>query len=571
MSKILYKQFGQLTMADYEVFSSIPAHPFWNKVDQLIDFSFADSLCASLYSSQGQRPYAPSLKLKVHLVQRYYGLSDRETEERIIGDLFIKRFLGIPVAHAGIDHSTIALDRYRLGGELFHACHHHILAQALEKKLWGDPFDRWIVDAFHVYANISIPDSYTLIRQGILRFVRHLKRKNPAIYEAVKQQFDLGSILKRPAPASTKPERLVAFSKIVASAYALLYAMEGSVLAPLFWSWNDTKEQLNSLEHQAILVRILLEHTRPADPTPEPPSSDSTDEQATEEAEPRNVSDEPVAYVVNPNPPSDCIVSAVEQDARVGYKSKQLKFIGHKVQVTQSARSGLILNAEPIAAGEHDSISLVSVQQDIVDHHQVRPKETVADAAYGFAKSRIEMMEKLDIPLIAPVQVTVNPTGLFERERFHYDPESNRMICPAGEKSYRVANIKKSEGKQYVFRKAICTECPLREKCTTSQQGRSVFLSDHQGIYDEAKRYNESEKGKEALKERVDIERTNNEMKTHHGLKKPRTRGRKALRVEVKLTSMVINLKVIVKKFGQKRASFFRQKRRQKNKALVCA
>ncbi|MFC3886478.1 hypothetical protein ACFOU2_24485 [Bacillus songklensis] len=69
MSHIQFKTFGQLALADYEIFSSIPSHPFWSQVDQVIDFSFADELCAPLYSTQGQRPYAPSLKLKVHFVQ----------------------------------------------------------------------------------------------------------------------------------------------------------------------------------------------------------------------------------------------------------------------------------------------------------------------------------------------------------------------------------------------------------------------------------------------------------------------------------------------------------------------
>ncbi|UVI29171.1 transposase [Paenibacillus spongiae] len=37
------------------------------------------------------------MKFKLHIVQRYYDLSDREMEERVIGDLFIKRFLGLPI------------------------------------------------------------------------------------------------------------------------------------------------------------------------------------------------------------------------------------------------------------------------------------------------------------------------------------------------------------------------------------------------------------------------------------------------------------------------------------------
>src|SRR5690554_2879548 len=124
--KIRYKTFGQISYEDALIFNQLPDHPFWSQIESKIDFSFADSLCAILYSGRGQHPYAPSLKLKIHLVQTYCNLTDREMEEKIIGDLFIKRFLGLPVDFFGFDHSTIGLDRDRLGKSLFLACHLHI-------------------------------------------------------------------------------------------------------------------------------------------------------------------------------------------------------------------------------------------------------------------------------------------------------------------------------------------------------------------------------------------------------------------------------------------------------------
>lgn len=109
-------------------------HPLWSEVEKHIDFSFANDLCAPLYSPLGQRSYSPEIKLKIHLVQCFYNLSDREMEMKMIGDLFVKRFLNIPVDHMGLDHSTLGLDRSRLGSDLFHAIHNYILAQALEKN-----------------------------------------------------------------------------------------------------------------------------------------------------------------------------------------------------------------------------------------------------------------------------------------------------------------------------------------------------------------------------------------------------------------------------------------------------
>ncbi len=117
--ELQYKDFGQLSLAEVMVYESISPHPFWTPVAEVLDFSFADKLFAPLYSPNGQRPYAPSLKLKIHLVQRYYNISDREMELKIIGDIFVKRFLRLPITHAKFDHSTIGLDRGRLGTEMF--------------------------------------------------------------------------------------------------------------------------------------------------------------------------------------------------------------------------------------------------------------------------------------------------------------------------------------------------------------------------------------------------------------------------------------------------------------------
>ena len=131
---------------------SVPPHPFWSRVEQVVDFSFADKLCAPLYSPKVQRPYAPSLKLKIHFAQRYHNYSDREMEDAILYHLHLKRFLGVPVAFNRFDHSTLGLDRGRMGSDLFDACHHHILSLALAKGLWGKEGDRWLIDSFHTYA-----------------------------------------------------------------------------------------------------------------------------------------------------------------------------------------------------------------------------------------------------------------------------------------------------------------------------------------------------------------------------------------------------------------------------------
>lgn len=514
-----------MSFADLEVYSVLPEHPVWSRAVELLDFSFADEICAPLYSTRGPRPYAPSLKLKLHLVQRYYNLSDREMEERVIGDLFIKRFLGLPVSFTGFDHSTIGLDRERMGAALFDACHHHILAQAKQKGLWGDNKDVWLVDSFHTNGHVARLSAYRLIKQAVLRVLSHLKRTHSILYRQLGLELDL-HVLTDKLPANPTPEDLAAsFSRLVVLAYGLLHWFEKETIRPIFWSWKDRERQLASLEKQAILFRILTENTVPCDP------------------------DHPeVTYKKRPRKdrPADRLLSSVDPDARVA-KKRNITHIGDKIQVVMSAAHRIVLLAEPIACNEPDGERLQELVNTVRNRHHVKPVAVVADSAYGYGCHRRAFAES-GINFAAPLKkVNDNPTGLFSNDRFTYDPEAKTVTCPAEKVTNKAAYIRKSEGTQYKFTKSDCQACHLREQCTENKTGRTVFISDYYDEFQAARAFNETEQAKQLFVKRSAVEPKNNELKNHNGLGHARTRSREKRRADVKIVSMVANLKQFVK------------------------
>jgi IS5 family transposase len=552
MAHVQYKTFAQLTLSDYEVFSSVPSHPFWSRVEQVVDFSFADKLCAPLYSPKGQRPYAPSLKLKIHFIQRYHNYSDREMEEAILYHLHLKRFLGVPVAFNGFDHSTLGLDRDRMGSDLFDACHHHILSQALSKGLWGKEEDRWLIDSFHTYANIAKVGAYRLIQQGILKIFQHIKRTYPKLYTCLLQDCALKSFLKRLSDRTPEKDRFVLFSRLTVEAYSLLHWLESERVKPLFWTWQNDKQQLRCLELQAILYQILQENTKPI--------------------KPEGAEQEPLQYqeLSRKEKPQDRIRSAYDPEIRSGHKTKSLKFTGDKIQVLESREHGLILNTEPIPGNEWDGDRLVPMVEEVINRHGVVPKQVVGDTAYGTGENRHKIQE-MQILLAAPIQRSSNPTGLLEGDWFVYDAKSDEVICPLGYSTSKKVRNNQGEGFQFKFEAETCKACPMFELCTTNEKGRTVFISDYYEIMEQGKSYNQTEAGKSALRSRYDVERTNHEAANHHGLRKPRTRGRESLRITSKLTAIVINLKIMVKKLAEPPKPFYRFKKCENRvKALVC-
>ncbi|MBO9608917.1 MAG: transposase [Paenibacillaceae bacterium] len=522
MKQVRYKQLDQVSFADMEVYSVLPEHPVWSRAADVLDFSFADDICAPLYTTRGPRPYAPSLKLKLHIVQRYYNLSDREMEERVIGDLFIKRFLGLPVSFIGFDHSTIGLDRERMGSALFDACHHHILAQAKQKGLWGDNKDVWLVDSFHTNGHVAGLSAYRLVQQAIVRVIQHLKRANRSLFEQLNRDLDLQPLQAKRQKA-TPEDAAVSFSQLVVLAYGLLHWFEKATVRPLFWSWKAHDRQLESLERQAILMRILLENT-----------SGQPDEGGMYTKRPRQ------------ERPADRILSSVDPDVRAG-KKRSVSFVGDKIQVVTSATHNVVLVAEPIPGNETDGERLQDLIGTVQERHQVKPAAVVADAAYGHGYNRRALAQK-EVPFAAPLtSVNENFTGLFTNDRFAYDAQAGTMMCPAGELTSRRHYHKTLGGTQYHFSKTACAACPLREQCTTGVHGRKVFISDYYDEFQQAKAFNATEQAEQLMRQRSAVERKNHEAKNHHGLGDARTHTREKRRVDVKIVSMVMNMKIFIK------------------------
>jgi hypothetical protein len=597
-NRVRYKSFEQTSFADMLVYNKLPVHPFWSQIESKVDFSFADSLCAVLYSGRGQYPYAPSLKLKVHLIQTYYNLSDRATEEKIIGDLFIKRFLGLPVDFFGFDHSTISLDRDRLGTSMFMACHLHILSQMYTLGLWGDKDEQWIIDSFPSTSSVVIAGAYRLIQQGMIRIMQQLKQSHRSLYHLVSKSVSLDAMTHRIPANSPKCDVLVTFSKLVSQAYGLLHGFEMEPIAPAFWKWDQPKAQLKSLELQAMLIQILMENSKPL--KPHTPNTQTSTEVTDERTAPTVVAED---HTVDPameqdavgdsgqtsvivltdttgtpqkeyekipqkERPAHRIISAQDPDARIGAKTRFKMIKGFKTQ-NICTPDGVIVNVKAIPASEHDREAMADMVKEIQVAFGITPQVILGDTAYGHGKQR-EALFMLGTKVIAPVIKSQNVTGLYDISRFTYHREKDLYTCPGEKETIRKRHSTDLEGWQYYFGKANCSTCPLKVECTTNhKEGRTVFQSDYYDVYAAATAVNESEAGKEAYKKRIVVERKNNELKNDCGLGEPRTKGLKALDIRAKLAAIVINLKFTVRRLIAPNPGFLRYPRKSTKQVVI--
>jgi hypothetical protein len=426
----------------------------------------------------------------------------------------------------------------------------------------------------------------------MVRLVQHLKRCFRQAYESLVAELDLDQMTKYPSKEAKTHERLLAFSKLTAQAHSLLNWFETAQAIQRMGTDKPKPGPLSkSLELREILKRIVADYTREAtgsndsgEATPnveentpsasegDPVASKDLSQPAEGESQPAPEHEDPpvlkeprVEYEKVPvsERPSDRIVSESAPDVRVGMKKAHTKIKGSKIQVV-STTDGVVLNVQVVPAIEHDREAMSGIVKEIQDFFGLTPTAVIGDTAYGHGKQRVQLKAR-GIEIIAPVISTQNPSKLLDIDQFTYHKEKDVFVCPEGKETIRKNSNKGLSGTQYFFGKANCSQCPLREKCTTNKSGRSVFLSDYHDLYEKAKAFNETDEGKEAFRRRYVVERKNQELKNDCGLGLTHATRHTTLSIKAKVAAIAVNLKHMVRKLVAPNPGFLRRASRTIN------
>ena len=97
------------------------------------------------------------------------------------------------------------------------------------------------------------------------------------------------------------------------------------------------------------------------------------------------------------------------------------------------------------------------------------------DSAYGTGELREAIERAGDQAVIKPKPVAPAVAGGFTVDDFTVDEAAGVVTCPAGQ------TRPLSAGRSVTFG-ALCRECPLRARCTTSKTGRSLVLHEHDDL-----------------------------------------------------------------------------------------
>ena len=158
----------------------------------------------------------------------------------------------------------------------------------------------------------------------------------------------------------------------------------------------------------------------------------------------------------------DRTISTVDPEARHGHKTRTRKRDGYKAHVATEPETGLVTAAVLTAANTPDADSIGDIVAD-----QPPEAEIVADSAYA-SGAGFETFDDLGhTPVVKPIVRKPHIEDRFHRDDFGIDTGTRTVTCPAG----HTTRIRPGGTAPFA---RWCNGCPLRARCTTSKNGRTI-------------------------------------------------------------------------------------------------
>lgn len=179
-------------------------------------------------------------------------------------------------------------------------------------------------------------------------------------------------------------------------------------------------------------------------------------------------------------------ISTTDPDARLMANNNNNVDVSYNVQTTVDAKHKLVVDFKvtqnPNDLGELDNMALRAKKILNVDE-----LEALADKGY-YKAGDLKKCVKHGITPYVPRQTysnsTVNPD--FYPYKFIYDKDKDSYLCPAGEELIR-GRTRKTKGQIIGFdyhNPKACTNCSVKEQCTKSAKGRTIFRHKDQDFLD---------------------------------------------------------------------------------------
>jgi hypothetical protein len=174
----------------------------------------------------------------------------------------------------------------------------------------------------------------------------------------------------------------------------------------------------------------------------------------------------------------------VDPEARHAHKTVSRRQDGFKAHLAVEPETGIVTAAELTRASGADAadgatgIRLLAADQTLAGGG---PVEVLGDSAYGTGEVLKAITDAGHLPLVKPWPVRPGVPGGFDLDDFTVDEAAGTVTCPNRVTRPITKTRKVSFG-------IACSGCPLRDRCTTAADGRTLKLHQHDALQREHRR-----------------------------------------------------------------------------------
>ncbi len=492
---------------------------------------FPDAMFADLFTDVGRRSVPPMIVAVVMVLQRIEGLSDREAVDRFSFDARWKYAAGgLDFDYPGFVHTVLVDMRARMArSEAPNRIFDAVLEVARAAGLVGR---KRVLDSTPLYDAVATMDTVTLLRSAIRGLLRVADADLEAELRAVLRRDDDYVAAGKPVCDFDDPaarEELV--DALARDASAVLAVLDG-------------RELPGPVDQAAVLVATV--------------TGQDLDR------------DDQGRFRIARRVAKDRVISVVDPQARHGHKTAARSFDGYKGHIGVDPDSEII-NATTVSPGNAgDATAAEELIADLLA--ETADPEAAADAAADGAADREaaddgavdddaaglgaatvygdnaygtgefqERLEQANIESKCKTQPPSAAAGLFAKDRFDIDLDADTVTCPAGQ----TTPLRRGRGGAGIAEFGpACNDCPLRDQCTTSTEGRSVRVGPHEAALAQARdRQRDPDWVADYRATRPKVERKiGHLMRRRHGGRRARMRGTTKIGADFALLAAAVNL-----------------------------
>lgn len=470
------------------LYSKIPENHILKRIESVVDFSFINNLLEESYCLTFGRPAKePEMMCKLLFLQHLYNLSDEKVIEEASLNLAYMYFVGINPEDSLPNKSLLSKFRtQRLQESTLDEIIIEIVRQCVEKGIIEGTTVS--IDATHIEANT--------IKKTPERLMKHLARKIIQTYQEETEKT-LDNLPDIPDYKEIEDHK---------EAKAVMKNYLETVI-----DYVEKNGRLNRIEKTMAVINKV-----------------------------KDILNDP--KFIN----QKGIRSLIDEDARVGRKSKTQNFFGYKTEFVMTTDERIITSIKT-ANGAYVDGSFTKEMLKQTQEAGIKLEEIYGDKAY-FRKSILDEIEAINAKAYIPVSTSAYR---IDESEYAYNKDSDQWQCSQGnttvnKKYYKTkSKIKAREGYKYYFEMSQCKQCPKHDECAKKSARKILNIGLNATEFYVISQYQKTDEFKEKYKKRASIEGKNAELKRFHGLCRARGYGLLSVSTQTKLAAIAVNIKRI--------------------------